>query len=77
MNRRQLIKGIGTALCAGAAVPFLPQLLAPESPDRFIIGETRKFNFGDRVVGVDCGIESDFTVVAIDRKNGILTLAAR
>lgn len=27
MNRRQLIKGIGAALCAGAMPPFLPSLL--------------------------------------------------
>ena len=31
MNRRELITGIGRALCAGAAVPFLPSLL-PEKP---------------------------------------------
>ena len=27
MNRRELIKGIGRALCAGATVPFIPRLL--------------------------------------------------
>ena len=27
MNRRQLIKGIGAALCAGAIPPFLPGLV--------------------------------------------------
>jgi len=27
MNRRQLIKGIGSALCAGAIPPFLPGLI--------------------------------------------------
>lgn len=27
MNRRELIRGIGRAMCAGATVPFLPSLL--------------------------------------------------
>lgn len=30
MNRRQLIKGIGAALCAGAVPPFLPGLIGPK-----------------------------------------------
>lgn len=31
MNRRELIRGIGRALCAGATVPFIPSLLPMSS----------------------------------------------
>ncbi len=37
MNRRQLIRGIGSALCAGALPPFLPRLIIPEITSGFAI----------------------------------------
>lgn len=31
MNRREFIRGIGRAICAGAAVPFIPSLIDTRS----------------------------------------------
>lgn len=30
IDRREMIRGIGRALCAGAAVPFIPTLIKPD-----------------------------------------------
>ena len=43
MNRRELIRGIGRALCAGLTVPYIPALLADP-----ISSVSPGFNFGMR-----------------------------
>lgn len=63
MNRRQLIKGIGAAICAGAIPPFIPGLL-PEAVDyREAWGSLPFFSR----VGGAISINLDGEVVAVGR----------